>query len=197
LCRLHFLIDYLACIPIASALDRVSRTFHRVNSFPWLSRRAPPTPASCSILSLQMLTAVRAAAPAASRRSFATLASRDAYKVVVVGGGSAGITVAAKLSNSPGFSGAKDVCIVEPATTHYYQPLWTLVGAGIKPMTDSARPESDVIPHGVGTFCGLAMKVSLEDFDVAHGFFSGETGLRRDTGGFWYKTLTKWDLSIV
>jgi hypothetical protein len=133
-------------------LDRVRVLFIPRRLFPVaLARRTSPAPASRSILALQMLTAVRAAVPAASRRSFATLASRDAYKVVVVGGGSAGITVAAKLSNSPGFSGAKDVCIVEPATTHYYQPLWTLVGAGIKSLTDSARPESDVIPHGVGT----------------------------------------------
>jgi alanine dehydrogenase len=45
-------------------------------------------------------------------------------KVVVVGGGTAGIGVAAMLQNE----GMKNVTIVEPNQTHYYQPLWTLVG---------------------------------------------------------------------
>lgn len=96
-----------------------------------------------------MLSSLRVAAPQLSRRSYASLASKDGYKVVIVGGGAAGVTVAAKLSSSPGFSGAKDICIVEPSSTHYYQPLWTLVGGGVKSFTESARPEGDVIPHGV------------------------------------------------
>ncbi|EDO27945.1 predicted protein, partial [Nematostella vectensis] len=29
---------------------------------------------------------------------------------------------------------------------HYYQPLWTLVGGGIKPLEESAKPMTDVMP---------------------------------------------------
>lgn len=29
--------------------------------------------------------------------------------------------------------------------THYYQPLWTLVGAGIKPLKESAQPLEKVL----------------------------------------------------
>lgn len=51
------------------------------------------------------------------------------YKVVIIGGGTAGITVAARLLRQ-----RKDlkgqIAIVDPASDHYYQPLWTLVGAG-------------------------------------------------------------------
>lgn len=43
---------------------------------------------------------------------------------MIVGGGTAGIGVAAMLQNE----GMKNVTIVEPSHVHYYQPLWTLVG---------------------------------------------------------------------
>jgi sulfide:quinone oxidoreductase len=50
------------------------------------------------------------------------------YKIVIVGGGTGGITVAARLKNiDPNL----DIAIIEPSTKHYYQPLWTLVGGGV------------------------------------------------------------------
>ena len=48
------------------------------------------------------------------------------HRVVIVGGGTAGVAVAARLVAN----GVSDVAIIEPSTTHYYQPLWTLVGGG-------------------------------------------------------------------
>ena len=41
-----------------------------------------------------------------------------------------------------------DVAIVDPAETHHYQPIWTLVGGGVFPREVSARPEASVIPPG-------------------------------------------------
>ncbi|RKO87840.1 hypothetical protein BDK51DRAFT_22515, partial [Blyttiomyces helicus] len=67
-------------------------------------------------------------------------------QVVVIGGGSAGLAVASQLARTPQFQGKKDILIIEKSDTHYYQPLWTLVGAGIKPMSDSQRPMRDLIP---------------------------------------------------
>lgn len=32
---------------------------------------------------------------------------------------------------------------------HYYQPIWTLVGAGAKSVASSGRPTASVIPSGV------------------------------------------------
>ncbi|WP_176719730.1 lycopene cyclase family protein, partial [Pseudomonas sp. BIOMIG1N] len=50
------------------------------------------------------------------------------HQVLIVGGGAAGIAVAASLlSRDPHL----DVAIIDPADTHYYQPGWTLVGAGV------------------------------------------------------------------
>ena len=53
------------------------------------------------------------------------------HKVLIVGGGSAGLAVAAQLRNK----GVEGIGIVEPSSVHYYQPLWTLVGGGIFPGT--------------------------------------------------------------
>lgn len=69
------------------------------------------------------------------------------YKILIIGGGSAGITVAARLlRESRSLSG--NIAIVEPAAKHYYQPLWTLVGAGEADKTVTQREEASVIPSG-------------------------------------------------
>ena len=54
--------------------------------------------------------------------------------ILIVGGGTAGITVAASLAKRKIFS---SITILEPSKVHYYQPLWTLVGAGIFPKESS------------------------------------------------------------
>ena len=70
---------------------------------------------------------------------------KDHYEVLIVGGGSAGITVAAHLANKPN---APQIGIIEPSEKHYYQPIWTLVGGGVFPKEVSERDERDFIPAG-------------------------------------------------
>jgi sulfide:quinone oxidoreductase len=67
------------------------------------------------------------------------------YQIVVVGAGSAGLTVASQLMNTPN---PPQVAIIDPAEKHYYQPLWTLVGAGVFPKEESERDQADFIPYG-------------------------------------------------
>lgn len=71
--------------------------------------------------------------------------STSSHRVVIVGGGSAGITVAARLRRA----GITDVAVIEPSDTHWYQPLWTLVGGGLAEVARSARPQASVMPKGV------------------------------------------------
>jgi sulfide:quinone oxidoreductase len=80
------------------------------------------------------------------------------HRIVIVGGGSAGITVAARLRRK----GQEDVAVIEPAATHYYQPLWTLVGGGRAPVEASARPEAKVMPKGVTWIRRAAVGVDPE-----------------------------------
>lgn len=68
------------------------------------------------------------------------------HDILILGGGTAGLTVASQLADR---IGGRHIAIVEPSATHYYQPLWTLVGGGIFPREDSAREEADLIPAGV------------------------------------------------
>lgn len=68
-------------------------------------------------------------------------------KVAIVGAGTAGIAVAARLlRNAPYLKG--EVTIIDPNENHYYQPLWTLVGAGLTKLEETARKQEDVIPEG-------------------------------------------------
>lgn len=68
------------------------------------------------------------------------------HQVLIVGGGTAGITVAAILRRR---ARNLDIAVVEPQQEHYYQPALTLVGAGVYPLAKTHRPESSVMPPGV------------------------------------------------
>ncbi|MBA4076303.1 MAG: pyridine nucleotide-disulfide oxidoreductase [Cyanobacteria bacterium PR.023] len=68
------------------------------------------------------------------------------HKILIVGGGTAGISVAHRLMRAIGNVG---MAIIEPSEKHYYQPLWTLVGAGVFPKEESVRDEYSLIPLGV------------------------------------------------
>lgn len=68
------------------------------------------------------------------------------YQVLIIGGGTAGIMTAAQLKRE---NSSLSIAIIEPAETHYYQPAWTLVGAGTYDMDETARPMSELIPDGV------------------------------------------------
>jgi sulfide:quinone oxidoreductase len=41
------------------------------------------------------------------------------HQILIVGGGTAGITVAARMLRK----GYRDVAVIEPSSTHYHQPL--------------------------------------------------------------------------
>lgn len=68
------------------------------------------------------------------------------YRFIIVGGGSGGITTAARLRRKfPNDS----IAVIEPADFHYYQPLWTLVGGGVVKKEVTQKPMRAVIPKGV------------------------------------------------
>ncbi|GAC1611660.1 MAG: FAD/NAD(P)-binding oxidoreductase [Mycobacteriales bacterium] len=87
-----------------------------------------------------------------------SVSSRQHHKIVVIGGGSAGITVAARLRRA----GETGVAVIDPATEHYYQPLWTLVGGGLSTMAKTMRKQADVMPKGVTWLQSAAASVDPE-----------------------------------
>ncbi|MBS1089524.1 NAD(P)/FAD-dependent oxidoreductase [Gluconobacter wancherniae] len=71
---------------------------------------------------------------------------QDRFSVVIIGGGAAGITVAALLKHQ---RQNLSVAIIEPSTTHAYQPGWTLVGAGVMTQAQTLKQEGGLIPKNV------------------------------------------------
>ena len=68
------------------------------------------------------------------------------FQILIIGGGTAGITVAAQLLRK---DKTLQIAILEPSEKHYYQPAWTLVGAGTYKFSDTERSEAKYIPKGV------------------------------------------------
>jgi sulfide:quinone oxidoreductase len=87
------------------------------------------------------------------------------HNVVIIGGGTAGISVAARLRRA----GVADIAIIEPSDRHYYQPLWTLVGGGRAPAGTAVRPETGLIPKGVAWIRERAVDVDPEARTVSTG----------------------------
>ncbi|KAK7054929.1 hypothetical protein VNI00_003392 [Paramarasmius palmivorus] len=90
---------------------------------------------------------------AAGLRFASTSASPDKFKVVVVGAGSGGLSVANQIYNrfqSAGKSlNSGDIAIIDAAEYHYYQPGWTLVGSGLRAKADTRKPLSSLIPKHI------------------------------------------------
>lgn len=68
------------------------------------------------------------------------------HQIVIIGGGTAGIMTAAQLLRK---DKNLDIAIVEPSEFHYYQPAWTLVGAGTYSYEKTKRTMASLIPKGV------------------------------------------------
>ena len=81
-------------------------------------------------------------------RKFATVhavgpTARD-FKVVIVGGGAAGLSAGHQLLRSGKFA-RDEIAIIDPARWHDYQPGWTLVGGGLKSKEKLRRPLTTLI----------------------------------------------------
>lgn len=89
------------------------------------------------------------------------------HEIAILGGGSAGISVAASLlKRDPSL----DIAVIEPSDVHYYQPGWTMVGGGVFEAPVTRRATAQVMPKGVtwirqavATFQPDSNRVTLSD----------------------------------
>lgn len=81
------------------------------------------------------------------------------HQVLVIGGGNAGISLAARLRRW----GVRDIAIIEPRPQHYFQPLFSHIGAGAARMAEAIRPQVDVMPRGVEWIRGRAADIRPEE----------------------------------
>ncbi|KAL4817419.1 hypothetical protein BDW67DRAFT_159454 [Aspergillus spinulosporus] len=91
------------------------------------------------------------------------------HRVVVVGAGTAGLTISHQLLRSKQFS-QDEIAVVDPAAWHHYQPGWTLVGGGLKakdrlrrPLQDLINPRLKFYRHAVDAFCPDSNTIMLDD----------------------------------
>lgn len=98
------------------------------------------------------------------------MAQRPTHDIVIVGGGSAGISTASSLlKRRPGL----DIAIIEPSENHYYQPGWTMVGGGVFNAPVTRRPTATLMPKHVrwirqkaATFQPDHNQVTLDDGSI-------------------------------
>lgn len=64
-------------------------------------------------------------------------------KALVVGGGTGGCSIAAKLSSD---YSQNDCIVLEPSDDHYYQPMFTMIGGGMRTLSQCRRRMSTVLP---------------------------------------------------
>ncbi|MDH6153452.1 MULTISPECIES: bifunctional protein tyrosine phosphatase family protein/NAD(P)/FAD-dependent oxidoreductase [Paraburkholderia] len=68
------------------------------------------------------------------------------HDIVIIGAGAAGVATASSLlARDPNL----DIAVIDPAETHYYQPGWTMVGAGVFDPEITARKMASVLPRKV------------------------------------------------
>ncbi|KAF7268435.1 sulfide quinone oxidoreductase [Rhynchophorus ferrugineus] len=104
-------------------------------------------------------------------RSFSVTSNnreKHSCKVLVVGGGTGGCALTAKLSRKLKKS---DLIILEPSNDHYYQPLFTLVGGGIEKIEDTRKNEKDILPQNC-----TWIKEKAVNFDLTKNVVSTEKG---------------------
>jgi sulfide:quinone oxidoreductase len=68
------------------------------------------------------------------------------HRVLIIGGGAGGTAVAARLRRA---QPELDIAVIDPAPFHYYQPAWTLVGAGQFAAAATRRSLAACLPRGV------------------------------------------------
>ncbi|RSH90529.1 hypothetical protein EHS25_001134 [Saitozyma podzolica] len=100
-----------------------------------------------------MASALPRALPNLARFASTSAASAQP-KVLVIGGGAAGLAAANQVYNAFKASGKAlgdgDVTIVDANQNHDYQPGWTVVGSGLAPKTSFRRRLDSLIPSHIG-----------------------------------------------
>ncbi len=136
---------------------------------------------------LALLAAAAAAAGVPRPGGAAEPRAATSARIVIAGAGAAGLTLANRLAAR--LDGA-EIILIDGREAHYYQPGFTLVGAGLKPQGYPVSRTADYIPAGVAL-----IPEAVAEFDpdarvvvtttgrrVAYDYLFVATGLALDYG---------------
>lgn len=93
-----------------------------------------------------VLSAATAAALSSGAVLYRATRSKAKGKIIILGGGAAGLTVAAQLAHR---LHTPDITVIDPSEQHFYQPGFTLIAAGIYAPDSVWKPQKACIPSGV------------------------------------------------
>jgi sulfide:quinone oxidoreductase len=89
--------------------------------------------------------------------------SQQHFDIVIIGAGSGGIAVSSSLLKR---NGKLRIALVDPATNHYYQPGWTMVGGGVFSAKSTERETHTLLDRRVSQIHQLVSKVEPENNNV-------------------------------
>lgn len=84
------------------------------------------------------------------------------FDVLIVGGGNAGLSAAARLARR----GVTDVAVIEPQAVHTYRPLLSYVGGGEASMRSAERTQRSVTPQGCSWIRDSVVTVDVDSQTV-------------------------------
>ena len=94
---------------------------------------------------LQLMAVAGAFVALGTEKAYAAKSNARA-RVVIVGGGAAGISMASRLRRAVA---EPDITIIDPSDKHFYQPGFTLIGGGVYGKDDVWKRQEDCMPSGV------------------------------------------------
>jgi Uncharacterized NAD(FAD)-dependent dehydrogenases len=94
-------------------------------------------------MKLAIASGLISAFPANEAKAFSSKANG---KIVIVGGGAAGLSMAARLEN---WLDSPDITLIDPSDRQYYQPGFTLIASGVYTADEVWKKQEDCIPDGV------------------------------------------------
>lgn len=83
---------------------------------------------------------------AASTEKAKAFSSSAKGKIVIIGGGAAGISMASRLKR---WLDQPDITLIDPSDRQFYQPGFTLIASGVYAPGDVWKKQSDCIPDGI------------------------------------------------
>ncbi|CAD8187438.1 unnamed protein product [Paramecium octaurelia] len=86
-------------------------------------------------------------------------------QIAIIGGGTAGLNVAAQLI-ADGHAIPQQIRIFEPMKMHTYQPGWTMVGGGLYDINKTLKPMEKVLPKNVIVSDSPVIKINPEENQI-------------------------------